>query len=106
MTAFDNREKAEENKYAHDKELEFRVYARYHSLLAAWVGDVTKRDEAGKDAYRNALVTGVMNSHDQTALFNKIRHDLLAHDAHIKDHDIQQKMHDIMQVARKQVAGE
>ena len=105
MTAFDNREKAEENKYAHDKEVEFRIYARYHSMLADWVAENLHLDAAKKEAYKNALVTSGATKHDNEVLFQKVRHDFLAGNLHMKDHDIHQKMHDILLTAKEQVVG-
>lgn len=105
MTAFDNREKAEENKYAHDKETEFRIYARYHSLLADWAAHVLKLDAGKKETYKNALINQELAKHNNEALFQKIRHDFLAGNVHLKDHDIHQKMHDLLLEAKQQVTG-
>jgi hypothetical protein len=105
MTAFDNKEKAEENKYAHDKEVEFRIYARYHSLLAGWVAELLGWDSAQKEAYKNTLVTSGASKHDNEVLFHKIHQDFKAGNLHMKDHDIHQKMHDLLLAAKQQVMG-
>ena len=36
MTTFDDREKAFENMFAHDQEMEFRIQARRNRLLGEW----------------------------------------------------------------------
>ena len=50
MTTFDDREKAFENMFAHDQEMEFRIQARRNRLLGEWA--------AAKmgDAYAKAVV--------------------------------------------------
>ena len=54
MTTFDNREKAFEDKYAHDQELQFKVNARRNKLFGLWAAKQLGKtgDEAeqyGKD---------------------------------------------------------
>jgi hypothetical protein len=39
MSGFDNREKAEENKSAHDAEIAFKATARRNRLLGEWIAD-------------------------------------------------------------------
>src|SRR5258708_26863593 len=36
MTTFDDREKAFENKFAHDEEMRFRIVARRNRLIGEW----------------------------------------------------------------------
>jgi len=103
MTAFDNREKMEENKYAHDKEVQFIVNARYHKLLGAWVAEQSKLEGRDAECYIETIITEELNSHDENKLFEKVRHDLLSHDAHISDHDIREKMYNLLQDAKEQV---
>ncbi len=40
MTTFDERETAFENKFKHDKELEFRVNSRRNKLLGLWAAQL------------------------------------------------------------------
>ncbi len=103
MTSFDNREKAEENKYAHDKELEFMVYARYHSLLADWATQKMQLDKGKTEEYKNSLVTLNLAHHDDEALLGRIKHDFLVHDVHMGEHDIREAMHNLLHEAKAQV---
>ncbi len=105
MTAFDNKEKAEENKYAHDKELEFRIYAKYHGLLAAWVAKKAGLDTERAEKYKNTLITGGLGKNDPEALLHKIKQDLEAKNVHLSEHQIREEMHHSMQAAQKQVKG-
>src|SRR5262245_42781021 len=105
MTTFDNREKAEENKYAHDKEVEFRIYAKYHGLLAAWIAKNLGLDAEGAEKYKHMLVTSYPGRGDADALFHKIKQEFKAHKVQMGDHHIREEMHHMMHAARKQVLG-
>ena len=41
MSQFDDRKKAAENKFSHDKELEFKATARRNKLLGQWAKRLT-----------------------------------------------------------------
>ncbi len=103
MAAFDNKEKAEENKYAHDKEMEFLINARYHSLLAVWASAKMTLDAEKAMEYKNSLVTFHLGKSDDEALFHKIAHDLDAHHVHIKEREIREAMYNLLHAAKKQI---
>lgn len=103
MNSFDNREKAEENKYAHDREMDFLVNARYHKLIALWVAEKAGFDGAQTEHYKNTFVSDIVEKEDEETLLKKIRHELLVHDVHITDHDIREEMYRILQTARAQL---
>lgn len=103
MTAFDNKEKAEENKYAHDKEVEFLISARYHRLLAEWVAEKIGYNAEKSEEYKNDLVTSALGKNDEQALLKKVMHDFLVHDIHISEHDLREKMYNLLQDARHQI---
>lgn len=48
MSSFDDREKAFENKYAHDEEMKFKAEARTNKLLGLWAADLLGK--SGEDA--------------------------------------------------------
>lgn len=50
MSAFDDRESAFENKFAHDEEMQFKAEARANKLLGHWAAEIL-----GKDAESYAL---------------------------------------------------
>lgn len=60
MDAFDNREKAYENKFAHDLEVDFKIKARRNYLLGLWVAEKAKllSDDAEHfaEVFRDQLV--------------------------------------------------
>ncbi len=103
MTAFDDKEKAAENKYAHDQELDFKVHARAHKLLGLWAAGKMGLSGLVAEEYANSLITLDLAKTNPRHLFEKIRGDLLAKDVHMSDHDIHAEMHRLEGLARKQV---
>ncbi len=56
MTTFDERESAFENKFKHDKELEFKVNNRRNKLLGLWAAKLLGIDGADAEAYAKEVV--------------------------------------------------
>jgi|SRR6185369_10109122 len=104
MTSFDNKEKAEENKYAHDKETEFKIYASFHKKLAGWVASKAKLDAKSTEEYTNALVSAHLGKNDNETLLAKIKHDLAFYGVHdVADREIREEMHKLYQAARDKI---
>lgn len=103
MSSFENKEKAEESKYAHDRELDFKIHARYQSLLADWVAHRLNLDAEKVKEYKNTLVTYNMTHHSDTALLDKIKHDFMVHNVHVNEQEVRQHMHDLLHKARNEI---
>jgi hypothetical protein len=56
MTTFDDRERAFENRYARDQELQFKITARRNRLLGEWAARLMGLTEAEADAYAKEVV--------------------------------------------------
>ncbi|MDI1295665.1 MAG: DUF1476 domain-containing protein [bacterium] len=56
MTTFDDRERAFENMFAHDQEMQFRIQARRNRLLGEWAAKQMGLTPAETDAYAKAVV--------------------------------------------------
>lgn len=56
MTIFDERERAFENKFAHDAEMQFRIQARRNRLLGEWAAAKMGLTPEETDAYAKAVV--------------------------------------------------
>jgi hypothetical protein len=56
MTTFDDRQKAFENMYARDQELQFKVTARRNRLLGMWAANQMGLTEEEADAYAKDVV--------------------------------------------------
>src|SRR5919202_3015073 len=56
MTTFDDRERAFENKYARDEEMQFRILARRNRLLGEWAARLMGLTQAEAEAYAKEVV--------------------------------------------------
>ncbi len=56
MSAFNDKEKAEENQYAMDKESEFKVTARRNKLLGLWAAEKMHYDREKAEEYAKSVI--------------------------------------------------
>jgi len=56
MTTFDDRERAEEARFAHDADMQFRIQARRNRLVGEWAADRMNLSPAEREAYAKAVV--------------------------------------------------
>ena len=57
MTTFDDRERAQEAKFAHDAELNFKAEARRNRLLGEWAAGLLGKSGEDAKAYALSVVT-------------------------------------------------
>ena len=103
MTTFDDKEKAAENKYAHDKEQEFKIHARAHRMLGLWAAEKMGFSKDQAEEYAKSIVVAELAKADFHHVMEKVRHDLLTRDVHVSDHAIRAEIFRLEQIARDQV---
>ncbi len=106
MTTFNDREKAFENKFAHDAEMQFKAAARRNKLLGLWAAELMDLHGDEAEAYAKTVVLSDLEEPGDDDVFRKVRGDLDKAgvdrtDARIKDH-----MAELLPVAREQVMKE
>jgi hypothetical protein len=74
MTTFDNREKAFEEKFAHDEELRFKAHVKAAKLMGEWAA---LEIGLSADVYASELVNMVTGGKKDEALFEKIQKDAI-----------------------------
>jgi hypothetical protein len=103
MTTFDEREKDFENKYAHDKKIDFNVEARTSKLFGLWVAG--KLGLSGDDAAKYALE--VVGANLEEAGFDdvlrKVGKDLAAKNIDISKHMLEVELEKHLAEAKQQV---
>ena len=57
MTTFDDREKAFEDKYKHDADLQFRVEVRRNKLLGLWIAEMLGKAGDDAESYAKEVVS-------------------------------------------------
>ena len=103
MTTFENREKAFENKYAHDEEMMFKAVARRNKLLGLWAAGLMGKTGDDATDYAKSVVL---------ADFEEAGHEdvVLKVDADLGDKSspdaIRAKMEELMIEAKAQIMSE
>jgi len=106
MPSFDDREKAFENKYAHDQELEFKAQVRRNRLLGAWAAELMGMTGEEAETYKKEVVKADFEEVGEEDVFRKIRSDFDARGVDQSDHQIRRHMAEFMDTAREQVKQE
>ena len=103
MPDFNDREKAYENKYAHDQELEFKAQARRNRLLGEWAAGLMGMTGDDVAAYAKEVVKADFEEAGDEDVFRKVRGDFDARGIEQSDHQIRREMERLLAVAREQV---
>ena len=76
MTTFDDREKAFENKFAHDAELKFKIEARRDSLLGLWAAERLGLTKDKAEEYARSVITTDLEQPGDADVLAKLSKDL------------------------------
>lgn len=103
MSGLSDREKAFENKFAHDQELKFKAEARRNKLLGLWAAGLMGKDDA--EAYAKDVVVADLAEAGDEDVFRKLRTDLYAAGVQISDEELRTKMVDLLGEAIDQITN-
>jgi hypothetical protein len=103
MSSFDDRERAEEAKYALDQETQFKVMARRNKLLGQWAADVMGLSGPEADSYAKEVVLSDLEEPGDEDVFRKIRGDFDRKGIQRTDAQIREQMAELLPVAREQI---
>jgi hypothetical protein len=76
MTSFEDRERAEEAKYARDADTQFRIQARRNRLVGEWAAARMGLSQAETDAYAKSVVQADFEEAGDEDVIRKILGDL------------------------------
>ena len=76
MTTFDDREKAFENMYARDQEMQFRITARRNRLLGAWAAELMGLTAVEAESYAKDVVHADFEEAGDEDVIRKVLGDL------------------------------
>jgi hypothetical protein len=99
-----DREKALENKFAHDEELKFKALARRNKLIGLWAAELMGRTDA--DAYAREVVIADFQEAGDYDVFRKLRQDFDDSGVAVSDDDIRAKMVQLLAEAVSQVENQ
>lgn len=106
MTTFNDRERAEEAKYAHDEDMQFRVHARRNRLLGEWAAGRMGLSAAETEAYAKSVVQADFEEAGDEDVVRKLIGDLISAGVETDDADIRTALQDKQVQARRQLMGE
>lgn len=106
MTTFDEREKAFEDKYKHDQELQFKVEVRRNKLLGLWVAEMLDLKGEDAQAYAKEVVSADFEEPGDADLVRKILGDLENKNVDMNEHRLRKKMDELTGVAKTQIMKE
>ena len=106
MTTFNDREKAFEDKYKHDQELQFKVEARRNKLLGLWAAELMGLAGADAQAYAKEVVASDFEEPGDADVVRKVLGDLEAKGQEMTEHRLRKKMDELLLEAKQQVMSE
>lgn len=102
-SAFSDREKAFEDKWAHDEELSFKVLARRNKLLGLWAAQEMGLNGPAAETYAQAIIQAELSRDGDEAVFQKLRADFAAAKVARTDHFLHLKMQELLTTAKDQI---
>jgi hypothetical protein len=102
MTTFDNREKAFENKFAHDADLLFKITARRNRLVGQWAAEKMGLTPEETTAYATSVVQADFEEAGDEDVIRKLLGDLTSAGIDVDDAMIRAALEDKMVEARRQ----
>lgn len=106
MSSFDERESSFENKFKHDKELEFKATARRNKLLGLWAANLLGIHGAEAETYAKSVVKADMEKPGDSDVVEKILGDFKERSVDMSEHRLRKQMTELMAAAVAQIKSE
>jgi hypothetical protein len=106
MTDFNDRERAEEAKFAHDEEMQFRIHARRNRLLGAWAAGQMGLSSVEAEAYAKSVVQADFEESSDEDVIRKLLGDLISAGVDANEADIRAALEAKEIEARRALIGE
>jgi hypothetical protein len=103
MTTFDDREKAFENQFVREEEMNFRITARRNKLVGQWAAELMKLTAEEADAYAKGVVQADFEEAGDEDVVRKLLGDLVGAGVDVKDEDVRKALADKAVEARRQL---
>ena len=100
MSTFNDREKAFENKFAHDSEMQFKAEARRNKLLGLWAAEYLGKTGDDAAAYAVEVVKSDFEEAGDEDVYRKVSGDL---GDSVEESVIRAKMIELMAEAKAQL---
>ena len=101
MNKFNDREKSFENKFAHDQELQFKVFARRNKYLAEWVSKKIGKNENETNNYIKELIKADFEEPGDQDVIRKIKKDFEENKLSFDPSELEKEMQSCLERAKK-----
>jgi hypothetical protein len=106
MTDFNDRERAEEAKFAHDEEMHFRIQARRNRLLGAWAAEKMGLTAVEAEGYAKAVVQAEFEEGHDEDVIRKLLGDLVSAGVEVSEADVRAAFEAKSVEAKRALLGE
>ena len=96
MTTFDDRERAFENLFAHDRDLAFRAQARRNREIGLWAARQIGLVDGEAEAYADRLLALAVETGGDDAVAAKLGEDLNRRGLDVSEHRIRHRMAELL----------
>lgn len=106
MTTFNDRERAEEAKYAHDEEMQFRIHARRNRLVGNWAAERMGLSAAETESYSKSVVQADFEEAGDEDVVRKLLGDLTSAGIEVDEAEVRTALAAKEIEARRALMGE
>ncbi len=106
MTTFDDRERAEEAKFARDEEMQFRIQARRNKLLGQWAAERMGLSAVETEGYAKSVVQADFEETGDEDVVRKLLGDMLSAGVEIDEAEVRTALEAKAVEARRMLMGE
>ena len=103
MTTFDSREKAFEDKFAHEEALKFKTRMKRNVLFASWAAGTLEKGKAAEEAYVQKLLNEAVASADEDYVLHRVKEDFQAANLSFSDHQLRRTFDDYLVTAKQEM---
>lgn len=105
MNQFNDREKAEERKFANSAEMEFKIAAKRNRLLGAWAAGLMGLGEDATAEYAASVVVADLKEAGDEDVISKVYNDLVAAKVDVTEHTVRRELERFGAEARQSIAS-
>lgn len=106
MSGFDDREKAFENKFAHDAEMQFKADARCNKYLGLWLATRFGLEGAEADDYAKTVIASDLKEAGHEDVIEKVMLDVAKYKVDIPEAEVRAKMAEFRVQAKDELMKE
>lgn len=106
MTTFEDRERGEESKFAHDQDMMFRIQARRNRLVGLWAAERMNLSAAESEAYAKGVVQADFEEAGDEDVVRKLLGDLVSAGVEADEAEVRAALEAKLIEARRALMGE